>query len=71
MRSSTILGFVMVVAGLFLLYILRGLLVHLIVLILGVAGIVIALLLIAIGLGLIFGGWWARGRWKRLVTVET
>jgi len=59
----------MVVLGFVLLYLLRGLLVHLIALILGVIGIVIALLLIAIGLGLIFGSWWARGRWRRF-TVD-
>jgi Na+-driven multidrug efflux pump len=61
----------MVVLGFLLLYFLRGLLARLIVLILGVIGIVIALVLIAVGLGLIFGGRWARGRWRRYVTVET
>lgn len=71
MRSSAILGLVMLVVGFLLLYLLRGLLVHFVFLILGAIGIVIALLLIAIGLGLIFGGSWGRGRWKRYVTVET
>jgi len=71
MRSFAILGLVMVVLGFVLLYFLRGVFVHLIVLVLGVIGVIIALLLIAIGLGLIFGGRWARGRWRRYVTVET
>ena len=71
MRSSAILGSVMLVLGLALLYLLRGLVVHLIVLILGAIGIVIALLLIAIGLGLILGGPWGRGRWRRYGTVDT
>ena len=71
MRTSAVLGVVMLVLGFLLLYFLRGLLAHLIVLILGVIGIVIALLLIGIGLALIFGGPWGRGRWKRYVTVET
>jgi hypothetical protein len=60
----------MVVLGFVLLYLLRGLVVRLIVLILSVFGIVIALALIAVGLALIFGGPWGRGRWKRYVTVD-
>ena len=60
----------MVMLGFLLLYFLRGLVVHLLALILGVIGIVIALLLIVIGLGLIFGGPWASRRWRRPTTVD-
>lgn len=49
------LGVIFVLIGLFLVYLLRGLLVHIFFLLLGVAGLVAGLILIVIGLGLIFG----------------
>jgi hypothetical protein len=54
MRSRTALGAVVFLAGLLLLYLLRGALVGLIVLVLSFVGIVIAFVLIALGLGMIF-----------------
>jgi hypothetical protein len=71
MRASLIAGIILVLVGLFLLYLLRGLLIQIILLALGVIGVVIAIILVIIGLGLIFGGMWGRGRWKRYITVET
>jgi hypothetical protein len=70
-RASLIAGTIMVLVGLVFLYLLRGLLIHVILLVLGVIGIVIAIALIVVGLGLILGGGWGRGRWKRYITVET
>jgi len=60
MRSQTILGAVLVIVGLVLLYFLRGVLVGLILLVLGFLGVLLAFLLIAGGLALIF---WSRRRW--------
>lgn len=61
MRASAVLGFIMILIGLVLLYLLRHLILQLIVILVGVAGIVIAVVLIVIGFGLIFG-WGARRR---------
>jgi hypothetical protein len=60
MRSQSILGVVLVIVGLVLLYFLRGVLVDLILLVLGFLGVLLAFLLIAGGLALIF---WSRRRW--------
>jgi len=60
MRSQPILGFVLVLAGLGLLYVLRGVFVSLILLVLGFLGVLLALVLIAGGLAMIF---WSRRRW--------
>ena len=60
MRSQSILGVVLVIVGLLLLYFLRGVLVDLILLVLGFLGVLLAFLLIAGGLALIF---WSRRRW--------
>ena len=60
MRSQSILGGVLVIVGLVLLYFLRGVLVDLILLVLGFLGVLLAFLLIAGGLALIF---WSRRRW--------
>jgi len=60
MRSQTILGVVLVVAGLLLLYALRGVLVGLVLLVLVFLGVLLAFLLVAAGLGLIY---WSRRRW--------
>jgi hypothetical protein len=54
MRSQTILGLVLVLVGLALLYVLRGVFIDLIVLVLGFVGVVIALVLIFGGLAMIF-----------------
>lgn len=53
MRPNGVLGVVIFLAGLFLLYLLRGLFLQLIVLVLGFLGIVVAFTLMAVGLGLI------------------
>ena len=60
MRSQTILGLVLVLVGLVLLYVLRGVFIDLIVLVLGFLGVVIALVLIFGGLAMIF---WSGRRW--------
>jgi hypothetical protein len=60
MRSQSILGFVLVLAGLVLLYVLRGVLLDLILLVLGFLGVLLAIVLVAGGLALIF---WPRRRW--------
>jgi hypothetical protein len=60
MRSQAVLGFALVLVGLVLLYVLRGVFVDLILLVLGFLGVLLALLLVAGGLALIF---WPRRRW--------
>jgi hypothetical protein len=60
MESSDVIGLVLVLFGLALLYLLRGVLIQLIVLLLGVVGVVIALVLVFGGLAMIF---WPRRRW--------
>ena len=54
MKSQTVLGLVVFLGGLLLLYLLRGALVSLIVLVLGFLGIVIAFVLIVVGLAMMF-----------------
>jgi hypothetical protein len=60
MRSQTVLGLVLVLVGLALLYVLRGVFIDLILLVLGFVGVVIALVLIFGGLAMIF---WSGRRW--------
>jgi len=60
MRSQAILGVVLVIVGLVLLYLLRKVLFDLIVLVLGFLGVILALVLIAGGLAMIF---WSRRPW--------
>lgn len=60
MRSQPILGLVLVFVGLALLYVLRGVFISLILLVLGFLGVLLALVLIAGGLAMIF---WSRRRW--------
>jgi len=60
MRPQPILGLVLVLAGLVLLYVLRGVFVDLILLVLGFLGVLLALVLILGGLAMIF---WSRRRW--------
>jgi hypothetical protein len=60
-RGSGPLGVVLILAGLFLLFVLRDTLVRLIVFFLGLLGIVLGFLLIAAGVGILVGGWWFRG----------
>jgi len=54
-----------VLVGLVFLFLLRHLLVQVIVVLIGVIGLVIAFALIVVGLGLIFGGFWIKGRMIR------
>jgi hypothetical protein len=56
MRSSQLLGAVLFLAGLILLYLLRGVLFSLILLLIGFVGVVIAFILIFVGLGMLFFG---------------
>jgi hypothetical protein len=60
MRSQAVLGFVLVLVGLVLLYVLRRVFVDLILLVLGFLGVLLALVLIAGGLAMIL---WSRSRW--------
>lgn len=55
MRGSAILGIVSILIGLALLYLLRHLVIEVVIVLLGVIGIVIAVLLIVVGFALIFG----------------
>jgi hypothetical protein len=55
MRSASVLGIVLVAIGVLLLYLLRSLLIHVIVVLLGIGGLVVGLIFIVVGLGLIFG----------------
>jgi hypothetical protein len=55
MRSSAVFGFILVVIGSLLIFLLRGLLVKVILVLIGLAGLIVGLLLIVIGLALIFG----------------
>ena len=60
MRSQAVLGFVLVLVGLALLYVLRRVFVDLILLVLGFLGVLLALVLIAGGIAMIL---WSRSRW--------
>jgi len=60
MRSQGVLGFVLVLAGLALLYVLRGVFVDLVLLVLGFLSILLDLVLVAGGLATSF---WSRRRW--------
>ncbi|MDA4128248.1 MAG: hypothetical protein OK422_02095 [Thaumarchaeota archaeon] len=60
MRTSAIVGVVLILAGLLLLFLLRDVLVTLIVFLLGVLGVTIGFVLIFVGIGIIAGGWWMR-----------
>jgi hypothetical protein len=60
MRPQSVLGLVLVLAGLALLYVLWGVFVSLVLLVLGFLGVLLALVLIAGGLAMVF---WSRRRW--------
>jgi hypothetical protein len=60
MRSQALLGLVLVLVGLALLYTLRGVFISLVLLVLGFLGVLLALVLVAGGLALIF---WSGRRW--------
>ncbi|HUK75773.1 MAG TPA: hypothetical protein VLU99_08270 [Nitrososphaerales archaeon] len=60
MRPQPVLGLVLVFVGLALLYVLRGVFFSLVLLVLGFLGVLLALVLIAGGLAMIF---WSRRRW--------
>jgi hypothetical protein len=61
MRLQPIVGLILVIIGLALLYLLQDLVVKLILFILGFLGIILAVILIIVGLGLIF---FRRRRWR-------
>jgi hypothetical protein len=56
MRSSAVGGIILILIGLVTLYLLRHLVIQLVFILVGVAGIVLAVVLIAVGFLLIFGG---------------
>jgi hypothetical protein len=56
MRGTSVAGLLLVAIGFIILFLLRGLLVQVLLLLLDVFGLVIGFALIAIGLALIFGG---------------
>jgi len=64
MRFQVILGVVLVLVGLALLYLLRGVFYDLILLVIGFLGVVLAFVLILVGLAMISWsgrrGWWMR-----------
>ena len=60
MESTDVLGAVLVVVGLGMLYLLRGVLVSIIILVLGFVGVVIGAALVVGGLAMIF---WSRRWW--------
>lgn len=68
MRTQPIIGGLLVITGVFLLYLLRDLLFKMIVVVVGVIGIVVAFALIVGGLGLIF---WRRRVWYRVEPETT
>jgi hypothetical protein len=60
MRSQSVVGVVLVLAGLVLLYVLRRVLLDLILVALGFLGVLLAFGLIAVGLALVL---WSRRAW--------
>jgi hypothetical protein len=60
MESTDVIGIVLVLFGLVLLYLLRGVFFQLVVLVLGFLGVVIGLALVFGGLAMIF---WSRRKW--------
>ena len=61
MRSQAVFGVVLVLAGLVILYLLKGVFYDLVVLVLGFIGVVIGLALVLGGLAMIF---WSGRRWS-------
>jgi phosphoglycerol transferase MdoB-like AlkP superfamily enzyme len=68
-RRSAAIGVVFLLAGLLVLYLLRHLLFQVIFVLLGIVGLLIGFVLIVVGLGLIFGTFWMRGRMRRFLAV--
>jgi hypothetical protein len=60
MRSQAVLGIVLLIAGLALLYVLRGVFIDLVLLVLGFLGVLLAVVMVVGGLALIF---WSGHRW--------
>ena len=58
MRSGNLIGFALIIVGLLIIYILRELLISVIVVVLGLAGLLLGFILVIVGFGLIF---WRRG----------
>jgi hypothetical protein len=69
-RVSAIVGVFFLLAGLLLLYVLRQLLVQVLLVLLGIAGLIIGLVFVIFGIALIFGKFWIRGRIKRYLTYR-
>jgi hypothetical protein len=66
MRSQSIFGLFLVLAGLILLYLFRGVFVQLVYLVIGFVIVLIALALVVFGLGMLFFGG-GRSRWRRVI----
>lgn len=62
MKSLQIVGALLIVVGLVMLFFLRGPLISLILFVLEFVAIIIALIFVAVGIGLLFGGRWVRRR---------
>jgi len=67
MRGQEVLGLVLVIVGLVLLYLLRSLVLKIIVFLIGFLGIVVAIILIAIGIGLLL---WPGRRGNRIWRMD-
>jgi hypothetical protein len=65
--SIQLIGAVLVVIGVVILFLMREILLRLIIFVLQFIGVLVGILLVAIGLGLLFGGGWIRR--KRWVVV--
>jgi uncharacterized membrane protein len=64
MRNSQLVGAVLIIVGVLMLYLLRGPLASLILLVLEFLAIVIAVILVLVGIALLVGGSWARRRFQ-------
>lgn len=67
MRSQSVFGLALLLAGLILLYLFRGVFFQLVYLVVGFLIVLIALLLVVVGIGMMFFG--GRGRWRRVFYV--
>jgi len=66
MRRIQVVGAVLLVVGLIMLYLLRGPLVALVLLVLEFLAIVVALVLVVVGIAMLLGSYWIRRRfWMR------
>ncbi len=67
MRGQEVLGLVLVIVGLVLLYLLRSLVLRIIIFLIEFLGIVVAIVLIAVGIGLLL---WSGRRSNRIWRLD-